>query len=98
MLLHPQIEMHGYDDRTILALPSKQSFLPIAALQYEFDSGGVLGRYKPGSKPPAPRRSFRNHWESRCEGEWNRAFYLLAFGETTQLLSGIEEVVFWFRF
>lgn len=45
-------------------------------------------RYKPGCKPPAPKRTFRNHWNTRCEGEWHRAFYMFSLGE---FLCGREE-------
>ena len=38
-------------------------------------------RYKPGNRPPGPRRTFRNHWDTRCEGEWKRAFYLFSLGK-----------------
>ena len=39
-------------------------------------------RYEPGMRPPYPQRSFQNHWDARCEGEWSRAFYLFTTGQT----------------
>lgn len=41
-------------------------------------------RYALGSKPPAPSRTFRNHWDTRCESEWNRAYFLFALGQWLQ--------------
>ena len=34
-----------------------------------------------GDRPPAPRKTFRMHWELRCEHLWYRSFYLFSFGE-----------------
>ncbi|KAK9864777.1 hypothetical protein WJX84_005167 [Apatococcus fuscideae] len=35
-------------------------------------------RFQPGDRPPRPRRTFQNHWASRCEREWRRGFYLFS--------------------
>ncbi|KAK9840263.1 hypothetical protein WJX74_006466 [Apatococcus lobatus] len=35
-------------------------------------------RWKAGDRPPRPRRTFQNHWASRCEREWRRGFYLFS--------------------
>ncbi|KAK9829265.1 hypothetical protein WJX72_004859 [[Myrmecia] bisecta] len=32
-------------------------------------------RYKPGDRPPAPRRTFRKYWDARCRAEWQWAFF-----------------------
>lgn len=37
-------------------------------------------QYKLGDRPPAPRRTFRTHWELRCEQQWYRAFYMFSLG------------------
>ncbi|KAK9828657.1 hypothetical protein WJX72_001365 [[Myrmecia] bisecta] len=42
-------------------------------------------RYKPGDRPPAPRRTFRKHWETRCQDEWRRALYMFVAGIGTFL-------------
>ncbi|KAK9807138.1 hypothetical protein WJX73_009866 [Symbiochloris irregularis] len=36
--------------------------------------------YRLGDRPPAPRRTFRTHWELRCEIQWYRSFYLFSLG------------------
>ena len=36
--------------------------------------------YKPGDRPPAPKRTFQKHWESRCEDSWQRAFGMFTAG------------------
>ncbi|KAG2451806.1 hypothetical protein HYH02_003582 [Chlamydomonas schloesseri] len=41
-------------------------------------AGGV-----PGSVPPAPRRSFARHWESRCESRWRTALAMFLAGIPT---------------
>ncbi|EIE21155.1 hypothetical protein COCSUDRAFT_17677, partial [Coccomyxa subellipsoidea C-169] len=35
-------------------------------------------RYKPGDRPPQPQRTFQNTWKTRCEAEWQRAFYMFS--------------------
>ena len=40
----------------------------------------VGGRFKLGDRPPAPRRTFRTHWELRCELQWYRSFYMFSLG------------------
>ncbi|CAL8469231.1 g8772 [Coccomyxa elongata] len=35
-------------------------------------------RYKPGDRPPQPQRTFQNTWRTRCEAEWQRAFYMFS--------------------
>ncbi|KAG2441747.1 hypothetical protein HXX76_003362 [Chlamydomonas incerta] len=37
----------------------------------------------PGSVPPAPRRSFERHWESRCESRWRTALAMFLAGIPT---------------
>ena len=41
--------------------------------------GWLLRRYQPGDRPPQPLRTFQNTWRARCEGEWQRAFYMFSF-------------------
>jgi len=36
--------------------------------------------YVPGSRPPMPHRTFEQHWQHRCEGEWRRSFTLFTLG------------------
>lgn len=36
--------------------------------------------YRPGDRPPAPRRTFAVHWARRCERHWRRAFRLFTAG------------------
>lgn len=33
-----------------------------------------------GMAPPAPRRTFAQHWETRCERDWRWAFQLFSLG------------------
>ena len=40
-----------------------------------------LCRFVIGDRPPAPRKSFRGHWNTRCEPEWRRAFFMFSIGE-----------------
>ena len=37
-------------------------------------------RYQPGHRPPAPKRTFEQHWSTRCEAEWGWAFKLFCGG------------------
>lgn len=37
-------------------------------------------RYTVGSRPPAPRRTFKTHWALHCEREWHRAFHMFIIG------------------
>jgi len=34
--------------------------------------------FKLGDRPPAPPRTFSKHWVARCEGEFQRAFYMFS--------------------
>ena len=43
----------------------------------------ALCRHRLGDRPPVPRKSFKAHWDSRCEGEWRRAFYMFSLGKTS---------------
>jgi hypothetical protein len=36
------------------------------------------GRFEPGDRPPAPRRTFRRLWEARFAAEWRRAFLMFS--------------------
>jgi calcium release-activated calcium channel protein 1 len=36
--------------------------------------------FKPGDVPPAPKRSFERHWETRCEDDWKHAFRMFTGG------------------
>jgi hypothetical protein len=37
-------------------------------------------RYKVGHRPPAPQRTFEQHWSTRCESEWRWAFRIFSAG------------------
>lgn len=37
-------------------------------------------RYQTGDCPPAPRRSLQAHWQLRCAGDYQRAFYMFSAG------------------
>jgi hypothetical protein len=37
-------------------------------------------RYRVGHRPPAPQRTFEQHWSTRCESEWRWAFCLFSAG------------------
>ena len=41
------------------------------------------GNYAPGHRPPAPQRTFAQHWSTRCEAHWGRAFKHFAAGATS---------------
>jgi len=43
----------------------------------------VCGRFVVGDRPPTPRKSFRGHWDARCESEWRRAFLMFSLGDFT---------------
>lgn len=36
--------------------------------------------YRPGDRPPAPRRNFQAHWQYACEGQWRIAFLMFSSG------------------
>lgn len=36
--------------------------------------------YRPGDRPPAPRRNFQAHWQYACEGQWRLAFLMFSAG------------------
>ncbi|KAL4429616.1 hypothetical protein ABPG77_008665 [Micractinium sp. CCAP 211/92] len=36
--------------------------------------------YRPGDRPPAPRRNFQAHWAYACEGQWRIAFLCFSLG------------------
>lgn len=36
--------------------------------------------YEVGHKPPAPKRTFEQHWATRCEADWRWAFRMFAAG------------------
>lgn len=36
--------------------------------------------FQAGMDPPAPRRTFEKHWDTRCEGTWRWAFMLFVSG------------------
>jgi hypothetical protein len=36
--------------------------------------------FRPGDRPPYPRRNFQNHWNMRCEDEWKRAYFQFTIG------------------
>lgn len=36
--------------------------------------------YKPGDRPPVPKRTFAAHWETRCEDDWRLAFRMFSVG------------------
>ena len=42
-----------------------------------------------GDRPPAPRKTFRMHWELRCEHLWYRSFYLFSFGVGLLVSAGL---------
>ena len=37
-------------------------------------------RYEVGHKPPAPKRTFEQHWTTRCEADWRWAFRMFSAG------------------
>ena len=43
--------------------------------------------FKPGHRPPAPKRTFEQHWRTRCEREWVWAFQLFCAGTLPSCLS-----------
>ena len=43
-------------------------------------------RFQAGMDPPAPRRTFEKHWDSRCERDWRWAFMLFVSGVLIVLL------------
>ncbi len=44
-------------------------------------TGGRLVRsYMPGMRPPAPRRTFRTHWDDMCRGTFAQAFCMFTGG------------------
>lgn len=40
----------------------------------------ALRSYRPGDRPPAPRRNFQAHWAYACEGQWRIAFLCFSLG------------------
>lgn len=40
----------------------------------------ALPSYRPGDRPPAPRRNFQAHWAYACEGQWRIAFLCFSLG------------------
>ncbi len=60
---------------------SRATGRPLVSVKGGIRSEGGLprGRYKPGDRPPQPQRTFQNTWRARCEGEWQRAFYMFSF-------------------
>ena len=51
---------------------------PIAATMGACHFIGHARSFKLGDRPPAPPRMFSKHWEARCEGEFQRAFYMFS--------------------
>ena len=63
-------------------MPEKRSASRCLALDlHRAETAAVLCSFQLGDSPPAPRKTFRMHWELRCEHLWYRSFYLFSFGE-----------------
>ena len=67
--------MLGSTFRTFTALLSEEEEAAFMMRCRAFAKG-----YGPGSKPPAPPRNFRTHWEFFCRAEWQRALCLFTAG------------------
>mmetsp|Transcript_43813 Transcript_43813/g.78298 ORF Transcript_43813/g.78298 Transcript_43813/m.78298 type:complete len:384 (-) Transcript_43813:112-1263(-) len=52
--------------------------------------------YDPDRSPPLPARTFEQHWQQRCEGEWRRSFLLFTAGVPSFLLQLI--LASWIKF
>lgn len=37
-------------------------------------------KFQVGMDPPAPRRTFAQHWDTRCDSDWRWAFQLFSLG------------------
>ena len=46
-----------------------------------------LCRYQPGMRPPAPRRTFRTHWNDMCRSTFAQAFCMFTGGAHTVCLA-----------
>jgi len=51
-----------------------------AEAEYMRQCLNFVTKFHVGMSPPAPRRTFAQHWETRCERDWRWAFQLFSLG------------------